>query len=92
MHPGSEEALVVPFERKGQFHGPDGFNGLGFDSEPDISRLSSEPAASAIARIASHNQGMRQQIFILPLCTVWPKQVVSRNSIPQMRSGAYYYM
>ncbi len=57
---GSEEALVLPFRHGDIFHGHDGFNGLEFDSDPDVSKVNEELAAVAIGKIINQYPGAQQ--------------------------------
>jgi len=58
VHVGANQALVVKYEfTEKPFHGSDGFNDLDFGDEPDVSRVSPEPACDAIRRIVSENKG-----------------------------------
>ena len=57
MFVGAADPLVSRVKPQIEFQGDDGFNGVKFDSIPDVSRAQIEPAFAAIQRLVKENPG-----------------------------------
>ncbi len=66
VHIGSKTAMVVPYVGD-SYHGCDGFNGVSFPEQPDVSKVSGELAVDAIRRLAREHPGEITMVCLAPL-------------------------